>query len=257
MRPVNTTKALASFSLIFLIVMGFASVVASQTNGGPVATASVTANGTVNAVYGIEIVAPGTNTTVETITFGNVVQQGTYYSYVDLRNVPNSSAPLAVGYAVDWEVRPTGFNASLQALNDGVWQDLNSSSIVLKPGESTDSFAHQGFPSAIRAELFVGDAGNVTYSLKFTVYGFLSNPAGPTQVTETPSPSVDTTETPTLTTSKNSGSAGSWFKLPFALPGVWEIAALLAAAIGLSTAAIAIRSRGSRRRNKTRLHGSE
>jgi hypothetical protein len=236
-------------ALVFIVLItsiGLHQTVGAQSStSSPVTSASVNSHGNITAVYEIQIDSPGTYQAISNVQFGQINGVGNHYAYVDLSSSSNTSSPLSVSYGIQWKQHPSGMTASVEVLRNGTWVDLNSSMLILRPGENTMVLPHTGYQSAVRIDLFVGNVTTADYDFNVTVYGFVV----PSQ-NEIP-PAYTTGSTVTSAAGRQTSlQPGGLFGIQF--PDLTLVAAAVAVVAMLSAIALIIRTGGIRRR-RTKL----
>jgi hypothetical protein len=228
--------------IVLISIIGFYQTVGAQSStSSPVTSASVNAHGNITAFYEIQIDSPGTYQAINSVQFGQIDGVGNHYAYVDLSSNANTSSPLSVRYRIQWQQHPLGMTASVEVLRNGTWVDLNSSMLILRPGENTMVLPHTGYPSAVRIDLFVGNVTTADYDFNVTVYGYVV-----ASQNEIP-PAYTTGST---VTSAAGGQTSLQPGVPFGIqfPDLTLVAAVVAGVAILSAVALIIRIGGIRRR---------
>jgi hypothetical protein len=236
--------------IVLITSIGFYQPVGAQSSTqGPVTSASVNSHGNVTAIYNIQIDSPGTFQAINSVQFGQINGVGNHYAYVDLSSDANTSSPLSVSYGIQWKQHPSGMTASVEVVRNATWVDLNSSMLILRPGENTMALPHTGYPSAVRIDLFVGNITAADYDFDLTVYGYVVTSQNEIPPTYTAGSTV---------TSAAGGQTSLQPGVPFGIqfPDLTLVAAVVAGAAILSAVAVVIRIGGIRRR-RTKLAKSD
>jgi hypothetical protein len=238
-------KDIIAIAIATLLLLKHIPSYAQQEKEEPATSAILHNEGAVAATFKIRIVKPASYEVLTRVDWSTDLKKNqTSYKYIDLYAEDDNDGPLMLKYSIQWFEKPEGANATLDLLtfkeNRTLWVDLNLTSTILKPGEHTKDFPHEGFPSAVRLTLSTAlKAGRLSFDV--IVYGYIT----PFQAT----PKQNETISPNQTQKFPAPASDIWSTFSFLASSIvttitpWALPLAVASAATMVISVLALRKR--------------